>query len=895
MPDTLVRLQDALQDRYRLERELGRGGMATVYLAEDLKHHRKVALKLLEPELAATISAGRFAREIEVAARLQHPNILPLLDSGQAGELCFYVMPYVEGESLRDRLKRGPLPPAEVVRILLEVADALGYAHVHGVVHRDIKPDNVLLSGRHALVVDFGVAKALGGAAAQGVRTATGVALGTPAYMAPEQALAEAGQDHRVDIYALGVLGYELLTGRGPFVAGTPRELLAAQVIATPDPVETHRPEVSPELSRVVMRCLEKDPDARWQTAEEVRAQLEPLATPSGGSAAVSRPLLVLRRLPRWMPWAAGAVVVAGGVALLGPRLFESGRLTVTLSDIAQVTSDKGLESQPSISPDGKEVAYVATQGAFVDPRLVIRGTTNVAGGGEVRVTDTAFSRGEQVLPRWAPDGEFVRFGGCRSGADCGWYRMGRMGGTVEPLQIPRRMGRAGSQEWAWSPDGSRIAFVAMDTIYVAAPADTSARRVVVHTTNYQELHSLAWSPDGRWIAYVNGPSHVQFLAGGGGTLWIVSAEGGEPRAVTPDHGAWSPAWLDARHLLFISDRDGPSAAYVIEVGPEGGRGAPEAIAGVSDPKSLSYSIAARKLAWSRFAANLNLRSFPLGRARAVPLRDGRQVTSGNREIQSCDVSRDGRWVAFDDSRLGRSDLYTMAVEGGDATPLTHAPFTPWTPRWSPDGTEIAYFALTHGVGSSAIWVVPSRGGASAALTPDSENHSSPEWSPDGLRLVVNTWVASTRRAFVSVLSRDSVGGPWHAPRELAGVPCLGQTEWSPDGTALACYPGKPPLSLVSPQTGRVLRSLVGPTSLLQLTLQFRFSRDGRTVYATGQHRNGRWGIWAIPLAGGPARQVVAYGDPALWASAAWCVGTDRLLVPVAEPESDIWVANLRY
>jgi len=207
--DVLDTLRQALADRYAIEREVGQGGMATVYLAEDVKHHRKVALKVLRPEIAVTVGAGRFSREIEVAARLQHPNILPLLDSGEAAGFFFYVMPYVEGESLRERLARGgELPVQDAVRILMEVADALSEAHAHGVVHRDIKPDNVMLRGRHALVADFGVAKAVTEATGQQLLTSTGVALGTPMYMAPEQAMADPHQDHRVDIYALGLLGY---------------------------------------------------------------------------------------------------------------------------------------------------------------------------------------------------------------------------------------------------------------------------------------------------------------------------------------------------------------------------------------------------------------------------------------------------------------------------------------------------------------------------------------------------------------------------------------------------------------------------------------------------------------------------------------------------------------
>ncbi len=267
--------------------------MATVYLAEALKHRRKVAIKVLRPELAATMGSERFGREIDVAAQLQHPHILGLLDSGEASGFFYYVMPYVEGETLRERLsKRGELPVAEAVRLLAEIADALAAAHHQGVVHRDIKPENVLLSGRHAMVMDFGVAKAVTEAAEREQFTTTGVALGTPAYMAPEQATADPHLDGRVDIYALGVLGYEMLAGHPPFHGLTPQQTLAAHVTEAPTPVATRRPGTPPALDAVIMRCLAKRPADRYQTADELVAALEPLATPSGGITPTStRPL----------------------------------------------------------------------------------------------------------------------------------------------------------------------------------------------------------------------------------------------------------------------------------------------------------------------------------------------------------------------------------------------------------------------------------------------------------------------------------------------------------------------------------------------------------------------------------------------------------------------------
>jgi serine/threonine-protein kinase len=284
MADVFERLKAALGDRYAIERELGSGGMATVYLAEDLKHDRKVAVKVLRPDLAAALGPERFLQEIKIAAQLHHPHILPLHDSGEADGFLYYVMPYEAGRSLRDKLAtEGELPIGEAVRLLRDVVDALSHAHEQGVVHRDIKPENILLSGHHALVSDFGVAKAVSEATGRDKLTTAGVALGTPAYMAPEQASADPHIDQRADIYGVGALAYEVLTGRPPFLGSTPQQVLSAHVTETAEPVTRYRTTVPPVLEQLVMRCLEKRPADRWQSAQELVTQLEALTTPSGG------------------------------------------------------------------------------------------------------------------------------------------------------------------------------------------------------------------------------------------------------------------------------------------------------------------------------------------------------------------------------------------------------------------------------------------------------------------------------------------------------------------------------------------------------------------------------------------------------------------------------------
>jgi tetratricopeptide (TPR) repeat protein/tRNA A-37 threonylcarbamoyl transferase component Bud32/TolB-like protein len=415
MPDVLERLKSALSDRYAIEREIGSGGMATVYLAEDLKHERKVAIKILRPELAAALGPERFHQEIKIAAQLHHPHILPLHDSGDAGGFLYYVMPYEEGQSLREKLaKEGELPIAEAVRILREVVDALAHAHEHGVVHRDIKPDNIMLSGRHALVTDFGVAKAVSEATGRQKLTTEGIALGTPAYMAPEQAAADPHIDHRADIYAVGAVAYELLAGRPPFTGNTPQELLAAHVTKAVEPVTNYRESVPLALADLVMKCLEKKPADRWQTAEELLPHLEALATPSGGlTPTTSQPVVNDWKL-NWKPLAAvaaaAAVVVFAGVSLLptdkGADLDPE---RVVVAPLENRTGDPELDVFGQIAADWISEGLQRTGLVGVVPSMIARDHVSrlsgsdlirelpIATGAGILVSGTVYSQGDSL------------------------------------------------------------------------------------------------------------------------------------------------------------------------------------------------------------------------------------------------------------------------------------------------------------------------------------------------------------------------------------------------------------------------------------------------------------------------------------------------------------------
>ena len=310
MTDPLDRLTTALSDRYRIKRELGQGGMATVYLAEDLKHGRKVAIKVLRPELAAIIGAERFLREIKTIASLQHPHILGLIDSGELDGTAFYVMPFVEGESLRERLHRDKqLPIADAVRIATEVAAALDYAHRHGVIHRDIKPENILLHDGNAMVADFGIALAVDTAGGQRL-TETGMSLGTPSYMSPEQAMGERTITARSDLYALGVVTYEMLVGEPPFTGPTAQSILA-KALTEPSPLlRVLRPTVPAAVEAAVLAALQKLPADRWGSALEFAKAME-----GSGKAAAPDASTPSSRPPRVLPAVGlGVVLITGAV-----------------------------------------------------------------------------------------------------------------------------------------------------------------------------------------------------------------------------------------------------------------------------------------------------------------------------------------------------------------------------------------------------------------------------------------------------------------------------------------------------------------------------------------------------------------------------------------------------
>jgi eukaryotic-like serine/threonine-protein kinase len=373
-------LRTALADRYHVDREIAAGGMATVYLAHDKKHDRKVAIKVLKPELAAVIGGARFLAEIRTTANLQHPHILSLHDSGEVDGTVFYVMPFVDGESLRDRLTRErQLPIEDAIRIASEVADALQYAHDHGVIHRDIKPGNILLHGGHALVADFGIALAASTTGSTRM-TETGVSLGTPTYMSPEQAMGERTLDARVDVYALGCVLYEMLVGSPPFIGSSAQAIVAKVLTEKPHGIVAQRDRVPEHVEAAILTSLEKLPADRFASAREFATALRDAShTARSGPARSASRAAVARR---WVPITIGAAMLAIGVVvgrMMEPRdgVPETTRaLAIALPDSARLAFNPSLE-QPgglgslAMSPDGRRLAWVGTGPRAV--RLYVR------------------------------------------------------------------------------------------------------------------------------------------------------------------------------------------------------------------------------------------------------------------------------------------------------------------------------------------------------------------------------------------------------------------------------------------------------------------------------------------------------------------------------------------
>jgi Tol biopolymer transport system component/tRNA A-37 threonylcarbamoyl transferase component Bud32 len=877
------RLRQALADRYRIERQLGAGGMATVYLAEDLRHRRQVAVKVLRPELAAALGPERFLREIEVAARLHHPHILPLYDSGEAGGFLFYVMPYEPGQSLRERLvKEGELPIPDVVRLLHDIADALGYAHQQGLVHRDIKPENVLLSGRHAMVTDFGVAKAVGEATDTQKLTTAGVALGTPTYMAPEQAAADPNIDRRADIYAFGVLGYELLTGRTPFTDLTPQAMLVAHLTQPPAPVTALRPTVSPALEALIMRCLEKKPADRFQSTEELLPLLEALATPSLGITPAATPPVRPPAAPlRRVAYAAGGLAVLAVLGWVAWHALRPGPLRIEIANVRQVTHETKPDIHPAISPDGQEVAYES--GFPGQTRIEV---LDIAGGRPLPLTaDWENPRG-QIEPIWLPDGRSIVFTNPRGDAEHGpgEWKIPRLGGQATRPYVSDLAALHGGVDVEHHGD----------TIVARRP---DGAETIVHVGM---AHSFVWRRDGSAVAYVVGNEASVMLWGNAGPSQIwVTPMGGTPVLITDTTSSnLSPAWLPDGTLLFVSDRGGARDIYAVRL-DRSGRPRERPVRLTTGLGAFSISVAANgtTLAYDRFTLHRNIYVIPMPMRASVSIRRARPLTTGNQIIEGMNLSADGRTLVLSSNLLGDQDIYVMPAAGGEPRRVTRDRGDELNPAFSPDGREIAFSATRNR--HQELYVINVDGSGERRLTSDTENSDYPAYSPDGLRLAYSH--IGPQGLSIDLIHRRAVGAPWQAPMRLpidyGQVP-----RWSPDGSSLVCEDARPvfflnqtPGALWIYRLGGAVRTVfAGATGGVWVPKQPAWSADGTRIYFRGFQSDGTEGVYEVSVQGGLPRQLVRFDDPSRPVYEGSVVaGNGLFYFVVSEMESDVYVMDL--
>jgi eukaryotic-like serine/threonine-protein kinase len=875
MQEPQFRLAAALADRYRIERELGQGGMATVYLAQDLRHHRQVAIKLMRPELSAVIGAERFLSEIRTTANLQHPHILPLFDSGEVDGVLYYAMPFVEGESLRDRLSREKqLPVPDAVRIATEVASALDYAHRHGVIHRDIKPENILLHDGSALVADFGIALAASNAGSTRI-TETGMSVGTPHYMSPEQAMGEREITARSDIYALGAITYEMLIGEPPFSGPTAQAIVAKVLTEEPRPLGPRRRSIPAEVEETVLTALEKLPADRFGSAHEFAAGLAAGQTGrrTGVHARAAAPATSPWR--RWIPLAAGAAALLVAGYLLGARRSHVGTLPMTFGAMVKVTWDPGMEVLPAISPDGKTVAYAG--GTSARMRVYVR---PVAGGRGIALTDDTTQ--VQSHPRWSSDGSRVLF------LERGGVASVPATGGAETAEVPP--GRSGPViSAAWAPDGQRIAYVVGDSVFVREPGGEAHGIARVY-----EAHGCAWSPDAGYLACSSGNAIALtpgLLFGNASPSRVVSVRvrDGQVVPLTDSLSAnLSPTWSpDGRWVYYVSNRFGPRDIFAQAIAGGAPQGAALRLTTGLNAHTISLSADGRRIAYGDLAIESNAWSIAVPAHPPAPATSAVQVTRGSQFVESSLLSYDGRWLYYDSDLSGNMDLYRMALPAGSPERLTSDSSDDFWPAPSPEGREVAFHSWR--AGSRDIWVMPLDGGPLQRVTSSPAQEAMATWAPDGNGLAYSIFGG---RGGIWTVRRARAGDAWQQPVERLGWGFF--ATWSPDGRTLA-FGGSlthGAIWIMPADSGppRLLADTTGPRAVWGDGP--KWSDDGRAIYTRNADSTGT-SFWRIPLDGGAPERLVAF-EGGQRSTGGWDAAAGRLAYTRSEERSDVWVMDVR-
>lgn len=745
VPTTLV---TALADRYRVERELGVGGMATVYCAHDLKHDRDVAIKVLHPDLGAALGGERFLTEIRTTARLQHPHILPLLDSGEANGLLYYVMPLVTGETLRARLEREKqLPIADAVRIAREVASALDYAHRQNVIHRDIKPENILLHDGSALVADFGIALAVQSAGGQRM-TQTGLSLGTPSYMSPEQAMGERTIDARSDVYALGAMTYEMLAGEPPFTGPTVQAIVAKVMSTEPAAIASLRKAVPVNVAAAVLAALEKLPADRCESAKAFSEMLSNTSATFAHPAATAPGLYATASSGSSRAVVAGALVVAVvslGLAAFAWQRASNGSPPPVVALALDLPNARPELARFAVSGDGTRFAFTTDEG------IALRDV----GQREYRLL-VGTEKGES--PSFSPDGEWIAF------EANGRLRKVAVAGGAPIAIVPNDSLLAGRVHWG--EDGS-IVFEAKSTLALL-PA-TGPLRLLSKAIAAEQPRL---TPDGRGVLYVNNRQNAKLMYY---DLALDSAfallDGASEAQLLPTghliYGAATSGLYTVRYDAASHSVVGTPTPVVLDMQPNGAV-APFIVtrsgmlvyrAGVDAESRIvirqpngtteNVPLAPKILSYARFSPNGKLLALTIGAARGT-----------------------NRHTAIYDFNLGT--LTRITSQGG-----AHAPV------WSPDGTQLAFTAEDPNSDAEDIFVQPIDRSSPpvAVLRMPSDQHAS-AWPNDTTLVFSNNNAARTLGGTLNGGSADVVNPVAKSPPKPLLHAAWGESDAaiSPDG-----------------------------------------------------------------------------------------------------------------
>jgi serine/threonine-protein kinase len=864
MTNQLTQLNAALSDRYVLQEELGRGGMATVYLAHDLKHDRMVAVKVLHPEVAAVLGAERFLKEIKVTANLQHPHILPLHDSGQADRFLYYVMPYVQGESLRQRLEReNQLPLDEASHIAREVADALSYAHSLGVVHRDIKPENILLESGHAVVADFGIATAMSEVGPERL-TETGMTLGTPVYMSPEQAAGDRDLDGRSDLYSLGCVLYEMIAGQPPFPGPTAESIIHQHLTVEPPSVAAIRPAVPAHLAGTIARALAKTPADRFSP---VALFAEALKEPMVGV----QPPTVARDRVRLFLGAAIVVVVALAAAIIWLQARRS-EAAIVLPTPRQITFSGDI-LEAALSPDGQLLAYVTGQSGQAR-ELFVR---DVEVGQPILIHE---SEAFFCCPDWSSDGSQLLFHDGPRGNGTGVI-VPRLGGAR------RRMFT--DVIAIWSPDGSAIVswWPQAQSLWRTETATGDTLASIPITGQHDWVSGVDWSPDGEWLAVIT-------LLEGAYTLWTVALEGDVTHEVVEDtlemlSPRWAPDGSAVYYLRRVAERD--DELWKIRITGNGeGRGPPERVLSnltiavrSSAIPSISLAADGSRLLYNRLQTRSNLWLFELDPSASDGVREARELTTGTAMHETPRISPDGGRVVYLESAMRGSNVFTMALEDMEPMQLTFLDSDVWSPAWSPDGSLIAFGAMRER--QPDVWVVPAAGGTPRPSSLEEfERGNLLAWSP-GERLVYQRpgdneyYTVDLGSDTEASLARGDLRGWAYDPRP------------APGGERVAMYwnLGR------SDSTGLWIHEMEAePVLLAPHHSPIGWSADGGTLYAmpVRDRRSEGTEVHAFNMATGRSRLLATLPVAVMPWNASVRHDGRTLVAAVEERQTDAWVVD---